>query len=255
MVLVWLMLEMPLMGLPCVGVLLRVGGHEAINIGPDLQFGGIECGGHDGGGVVAGATSQVGGGERVAVAGNAVGGNHQRRVSQVFHALAQQPIGECDVENLLAALAFCAHEINRVVDDLCIGRTHDNNHFAVAFACYHLSDNLPDFRRSDGCLAELQYLHCPWIFPLFELKLSILIIETAKLLKIGLRTKRKGEKRYDLQIFLYGQYVQRFCSSVGVKGFSGLRISLRSPCRCSPKVGWQALMSLIFWWLTTSVGS
>ena len=94
---------------------LRVGSHEAVDVGPYLEHLGIEGGSDDGSGVVRAATAQVGGLVAVAVAGYEA--RHDEYglgcviATEGAEGLLDELRGELGVEHVLALLILGAYEV------------------------------------------------------------------------------------------------------------------------------------------------
>ena len=90
---------------------LRVGGHEAVDVGPDLKYLGIHSSSNDGCRVVGAAAPQVGGLVAVAVAGNEARNYGDGLVAQVLERLFHQLVGQFRVEHVLTLLILCTDEV------------------------------------------------------------------------------------------------------------------------------------------------
>ena len=96
-----------------------VGGHETIDIGPDLQHLSIQYGSKDRSGIVGTATSQVGCLVSVTVAGNEAGNDVDficcdRIATHTAEGLLDELGGLFGVDNMLALLLLCADEVAAV---------------------------------------------------------------------------------------------------------------------------------------------
>ena len=115
-----------------VGNDARVGGHEAVHVGPDFKSFGIERSGEEGGGIVRTAAAEVGG-----HAGSAVGRDeaaHDGHGREGGEGFADEFRGQFDVGEVLLVLREGLHELARV-EVLCaldeFGRDERREAFAV----------------------------------------------------------------------------------------------------------------------------
>ncbi|CDB12074.1 unknown [Bacteroides sp. CAG:633] len=90
----------------------RIGGHEAVHIGPDFQTVGIERSGHNGCRVVRTSAAQVGHDARRLVGSNEA--RYQRTAGQFAEGLTHQAIGLVGIENVFREFLFCLDELTRV---------------------------------------------------------------------------------------------------------------------------------------------
>ena len=90
----------------------RVGGHEAVHIGPYLQSRGIQSCRYDGGGVVATATTKVGDLAALYVGGDETA--HQAYLGQVLPGVAHNLVGGLCRKDILAVLLLGADNVARI---------------------------------------------------------------------------------------------------------------------------------------------
>ena len=82
----------------------RIGGHETVDIGPDLQYLGIKGGGDDSGGIVTATTSEIRDLVGFPVAGDKTG--HEAHARQIGEGLLDEFVGQLSIEDIAVVTAL-----------------------------------------------------------------------------------------------------------------------------------------------------